>query len=105
MAGSQVSQERFDEIRGPLGEFYERALTIFSNFGGHCSRNVSLIFQYAVEQEKVEEVLGILEEHWKNYLQGVHLDLRGMQQDAEGVNPTKAVFYQIYQEILGLDVI
>jgi len=106
MRRSEVSQDRFDELLGePLGEFYERSLTIFCDFGRHCSSDVTLILLYAVEQDKVPVVLVILEQHWEDYLAGIHPEMRGMHQDANGVNRTEALFYQIYQKVLGLDII
>ena len=65
--------------------------------------DVTNVVLHAVDQGKVEEVLGILEEHCQSHLRFQHPDIRGTVSDGLlGVNPTQAMFLRICQQILKL---
>lgn len=97
-----VSEERFEEVlKDRLGDDWPRALTLFRHYGGQLSMKVTGALLYASEQEKVKDVLGILERHYEEYLQYQHPEIRGTISIA-GANPTTDVLDRICRETLGL---
>src|SRR5438132_45013 len=98
-----VSLPRFQlELQERLGAFWERALTTFIDFGPNLSPQVLEVLCAAVEQNKVEAVLGVLEAHYASILQG-HRRNRGFVTYLE-INPTQEMFSGIRQQILSLPV-
>ena len=60
------------------------------------SYDVANVLLHAADQGKVEEILGLLEEHYKTHLQFQHPEIRGTVKDALlGVNPTQDVFLRL----------
>ncbi|OGY41566.1 MAG: hypothetical protein A2Y67_02405 [Candidatus Buchananbacteria bacterium RBG_13_39_9] len=98
----QIKEAKFAEIlKKGLGSSYPRALTIFQNYGQALAFDVTNVLLYASEQNKIEEVLNILEKHWQEHLQYQHPEARG-QISKGGVNPTELMFLQICEKTLGL---
>jgi hypothetical protein len=92
-----------DTLKTKLGGDYDRALTLFRNCGPNLGWDVTNVLMHAAEKGKVNEVLGMLEEHYENHLKFQHPDARGMiGKAAAGGNPTEALFLQICDETLGL---
>lgn len=98
-----VNQEQFDQIlRAKLGTSWDRALALFCNYGPNLGYDVTNVLLHASDQGRLEEVLGILEEHYQSHLQYQHPEIRGTVRDRLlGVNPTRAMFLRICQ-LLGL---
>ncbi|MCX6746084.1 MAG: hypothetical protein NTX00_03650 [Candidatus Parcubacteria bacterium] len=97
-----IDEAKFAEIlKENLGASYPRALTIFQNYGAALAYDVTNVLIYAIEQNKTEEVLNILEKHWQEHLQYQHPEARG-QIARGGVNPTERMFIQICDKTLGL---
>ncbi len=99
MAGQQIKEDEFKEIfRENLGEFYERALAVFQNYGEIFSFDIVNVLLHAIDKDKVDEVLSALEEHWKNHLSFQHPKARGRF----GVERNEKFFLDICIDILGL---
>jgi hypothetical protein len=78
-------------------------LAVFHNCGENLAWDVTNVLMHAVDKGKVDEVLGILEEHYEKHLQFQHPDIRGTVEDRLlRVNPTEAVFLRICRNTLGL---
>ena len=99
-----IEEEQFSILlKLKLGEQYERALNIFTNYGKNLSWDVVNVLLHAAAKEKIEEVLSELEKHWETHLQYQHPDIRGTVEDKPlGVNKTQAMFLQICENILQL---
>ncbi len=96
-------QEFQNLLQTKFGNSWDRALTVFRNCGENLSGDVANVLLHAVDRGKVNEVLAILEEHYKDHLQYQHPGIRGTVGDAIlGVNPTAQVFIDIYKNTLGL---
>lgn len=100
----RVNAEEFQAALKPrLGDLWERALTIFAFYGENLSFDVTNVLSHAADQDKVEEVLKILEEHYESHLRFQHPEIRGTVEDLLlGVNPTQAMFLRIFEDTLGL---
>lgn len=100
----EVSEQVFrDVLESRLGEFWERALKVFHNFGPNTAYDVTNVITHAADQGKVEEVIRILEDHYERDLQFQHPEIRGTIEDRLlGVRPTQAMFLRICRDILGL---
>ena len=57
------------------GESWSRALDVFRHYGFNMAFDVTLILLYAVNQQKLDEVLTFLEVHYRNHLR-FHLSER-----------------------------
>jgi len=88
-------------LKTKLGAHWDKALSIFQNYGASLSWDVTNVFLHACDQSKVDEVLKIMEEHWTRHLQFQHPDIRGQVRGAFG-NPTAQTFIRICTETLGL---
>lgn len=101
---TRISEEEFRHLlRSKLGPDWKRALTVFRNCGPNLGYDVTNVLLHGADQEKVDEVLGILEEHYRSHLQYQHPEIRGMVGDVLlGVNPTEAMFLRICQYTLRL---
>ena len=98
-----VSEDRFREVLGVrLGQHLDRAVVILKNFGPRLSYDVTNVLFYAVDKGKVDEVLKILDEHWREYLGFQHPDIRGTVKDLSGFNRTQTMFLGLYKDTLGL---
>jgi len=99
-----VSEEKFRELLQPkLTEAWDRALLVFNNYGPNLSFDVANVLLHASKQDKVDEILKILEEHYETHLQFQHPEIRGTVSDRLlGVNPTKAMFLRICIDNLNL---
>lgn len=84
-----------------LGDNLERALNVFKNYGVNLSYDVTNVLLHAVDKEKVEEVLDILEKHWIDRLQYQHPMIRGLVKTGK-VNPTEIMFEKLCRDTLGL---
>ncbi|MCX6731887.1 MAG: hypothetical protein NTX55_02800 [Candidatus Parcubacteria bacterium] len=97
-----ISKENFREIfEKKLGGFWGRALRVFQNYGENWAADIAIALYSAMEQEKVEEVLGMMERHWQKHLQYEKPEVRGSGRDLFG-NPTREMFKRIFDEILKL---
>jgi hypothetical protein len=100
----QVSEDIFRDVLGPkLGGEFERAVTVFKNYGHHLGLGVSNVLLHAVEQGNVDEVLKVLEKHYDDHLKYQHPDIRGTVRNDLGVNETKAMFTSLYIDVLGFE--
>ncbi len=86
-----------------LGEFFDRALTVFRDYGPHLENNVTNALSYAVTKGKIDEVLVALEKDFEQYLRFQKREVRGtVGSRLLGVNPTNGVFLHINRAILEL---
>jgi hypothetical protein len=101
---AKISEQQFrDILQSKLGASWDRALSVFHNCGPNLAYDVTNVLLHATDQGKVDEVLGILEEHYQSHLQFQHPEIRGTVSDRLlGVNPTQAMFLRICQQKLGL---
>ncbi len=98
-----VSKERFSELlQQRLGDHFQRAQTIFDNYGGHLSFDVTNVLLHASDQGKVEEILTMLEEHWQSHLQFQHPEVRGTVYSSLGINETRIMLESICKNWLKL---
>ena len=100
---AKINEQQFcDILQSKLGVSWDRALTVFRDYGPNLGYDVTSVLLHAADQGKVDEVLGILEEHYRSHLQHQHPEIRGAVGDRLlGVNPTQAMFLRICQQILG----
>ena len=100
----KVNEMLFTEIfQSKLGTSWNRALTAFRNFGPNLGYDVTNVLLHAADQRKVDEVLGILEDHYQSHLQYQHPEIRGTVSDRLlGVNETQVMFVRICEDTLGL---
>ena len=99
-----VTEAQFqDLLQTGLGALYPRAVTVFKNFGMFLSFDVANVLLHASNQgeDKVQEVLCLLEEHWQKHLQYQHPKIRG-QIAKLGINPTETLFLRICENVLSL---
>ncbi len=96
-----IEQQFRDALQSKLGASWDRAFSVFINFGPNLMYDVANVLLHADDQGKVSEVLNILEEHYESHLQFQHPDIRGTFSNL-GVNPTKEIFLRICQQTLGL---
>ncbi|TSC92371.1 MAG: hypothetical protein CEN89_736 [Candidatus Berkelbacteria bacterium Licking1014_7] len=101
---TKIDEQQFrDILQSKLGAAWDRAFTAFRNYGPNLGYDVTNVLLHAADQGKVDEVLGILEEHYQSHLQYQHPEIRGTVGDRLlGVNPTQAMFLRICQQTLGL---
>ena len=104
MPVAKVSEQQFSEVlQSRLGASWDRALTVFRNYGENLTYDVTNGLLHAADNGKVDDVLGILEEHYQSHLQFQHPEIRGtVEERLLGVNPTRTMFLRICQETLGL---
>ena len=101
---SKVNEQQFCEIfQSKLGDSWDRALTVFRNYGEILAYDVTNVLLHATDQGKADEVLGILEKHYESHLKFQHPEIRGTVEDSLlGVNPTQNMFLRICQQTLSL---
>jgi len=101
---AKINEQQFrDILQSKLGASWDRALTVFRNCGPNLGYDVTNVLLHAADQGKVDEVLDILEEHYRSHLRYQHPEIRGTVSDRLlGVNPTQAMFLRIFQHTLGL---
>lgn len=100
---SLVSEEDFSRLLSvQLGDSWERAREVFRNCGMNLSYDVTNVLMHAVEQQKVDEVLTVLEEHYAHHLRYHHPEIRGTVEVA-GINPTNVLLLHICTDVLGLE--
>lgn len=98
-----IGQDQFSEIlEAKLGDYFNRALTVYKNYGLPLSWDVSNVLLHAVDQNKVEEVLAILEKHWESNLKLQHPDIRGGVYNSLGINETELMFINLCEDTLNL---
>ena len=99
-----VTEEKFrSALQSKVGDLWEGVFAVFTNFGPNLSFDVTNVMLYAVEQGKVPEVLGVLEEHYEKVLQFQHPTVRGRVHNGFlKSNPTEVMFLHICSRILGL---
>ena len=98
-----VSEEQFREVFGTkLGQHLDRAVTVLNNFGPRLSYDVANVMLHAVDKGKEDEVLTILEKHWKEHLQFQHPEIRGTVESMPGINQTQQTFLRICEQTLAL---
>lgn len=99
----KVTKEKFEQgLKSRLGDFYPRAEKVFDNFGQKLSYDVTNVLLHAADQNKVEEVLALLEKHFEEHLQLQHPEIRGTVAGDLGVNKTEVMFLDICERVLGL---
>ncbi len=100
----RISEQQFrDILQSKLGTSWEHALTVFRNYGENLAYDVTNVLLHAADQGEVDEMLGILEEHYESHLQFQHPEIRGTVKDQLlGVNPTQTMFLRICQQTLRL---
>lgn len=94
----QVKQQ----IRKMLGQNYDRAMKVFDDYGPELGLQVMNSLSHAVDQKKVGEILGILEDHFEHHLSLQHPAARGQLVDMMHQDPTKQMFLRIYKDVLHL---
>ncbi len=100
---SRVYEPQFQNLlQSKLGDAWDRALTVFHNYGEDMSWDVTNVLLHAVDKGKVKDVIGTLEKHYESHLQFQHPDIRGTVSDDFGVNPTMAMFFNLCRHTLGL---
>jgi len=98
----KVSERQFRKtLRSKLGTSWDRALFIFRNCGPNLAYDVSNVLIEAVAEGRVEQVLDILEEHYRNHLRYQDPKIRGIVGEGFGINPTQTMFLRIYRKTLG----
>src|SRR3972149_10126347 len=92
-----VSEEKFQRLLQPrLTDQWDRAASLFKNYGPNLSFDVANVLIHAVDQGKAEEILDILETHYEEHLQFQHPEIRGTVRDnLLAVNPTQTMFLRI----------
>ena len=101
---AKINEQQFrDILQSKLGASWDRALTVFRNCGPNLGYDITNVLLHGTDQGKVDEVLGILEEHYRSHLQYQHPEIRGTVGDRLlGVNPTQTMFLRLCQQTLGL---
>ena len=101
---AKINEQQFrDILQSKLGASWERALAVFRNCGPNLGYDVTNVLLHAADQGKVDEVLAIIEDHYRSHLQYQHPKIRGTVGDRLlGVNPTQAMFLRLCQQTLGL---
>lgn len=99
-----LTEKQFERcFKVNLGEYYERALIIFAQYGELLSWDVANVLLHASDKGKVDDVLIELEKHWKEHLQFQHPEIRGaVESELFGLNKTRIMFLQICQNVLQL---
>jgi len=99
-----ISEEIFEALlKNRLGQFWDRAHAVFHNYGRQMSHEITNILLHALDKEKVDDALTVLEQHFEKHLQYQHSEARGRVRDnLLGTNPTETMFFGIYTETLGL---
>lgn len=99
-----VNEKEFEEyLKTRLGSSWDRALEVFRNYGRNLTFDVTNVLMHAADQEKTEEVLEILERHYKSHLQYQHPEIKGTVRDnLLGTNPTEQMFLRICEYTLKL---
>lgn len=99
-----VSEQQFQQLlQSKLGDSWECAKTVFQNCGPNLSFDVTNVLLHAVGQDKVDEVLSIIEKHYDEHLYFQHPEIRGTVSDQLlGVNKTQSLFFEIYRDVLKL---
>lgn len=100
-----ISETQFAELaQYKLGEAWGRGLAVFRNYGFHLASEVALVLLYAVGQNKTNEALVVLEEHYDNHLKNVDPEIRRMARDGlVCLYETRSMFIRIYGQVLGLE--
>ena len=97
-----VSEQLFQELlQARLGDHWNRALMTFRDWGPNLSFDVADVLLHASKQEKVPEVLSMLETHAREHLDYQHPEIRG-RVESLGSNPTKRLLLDNCTGILGL---
>lgn len=91
-------------LKNKLGSLYGRAEMVLGDYGERLSFDVLNVLLHASDQgeEKIKEVLNLLEKHFKEHLMYQHPDIRGTVYSSIGVNKTQTFFLEVCKEILGL---
>jgi hypothetical protein len=98
VAGFVVTEENFRKaLSQRLGASFDRALTIFGNYGEYRSADVTNSLIIAAKKGKIGEVIGVLEEHWDKDLQYEDPEIRG-----KFLNTETMFIERIYKGILKL---
>ena len=99
---NQVDEKQFEQlvINKISPEFKEKASEVFKDYGQNLSFDVTNVLMHAIDQDKVGEVLKILEKHFSEHLQYQHPDIRGVR--GETALKTKLMFNSLCETTLGL---
>ncbi len=94
-----ITEEDFKELFGKILENdYEHALDVFKKYGRNFSWDVANVIMHASCNNKIEDVLQILEEHYEKHIYFQHPDRRAAFEDF----PTRLMFNRVCTEILQL---
>ncbi len=93
-----ISEDNFVELVGEKLNIlqFSRTLDLFRKFGPRLSWDVTNVLLYAAEQDKAQDVLNILENHFKADLSFQHPDARGLNKR------TEIMFHDLCVKTLGL---
>lgn len=95
--------ERMLDERAPEAPWRDRAIEMFKKYGEVYSSDMLNVFLHATDQEKVGEVLEVLEAHFEEQLSYQHPDARGHLVDSMGQDRTINMFVEdLYEGVLGL---
>ena len=99
-----ITNAQFEDLlKAGLGEHYERALAVFTNYGSILSWDVVNVLLHAIDKKKIEDVFTELEKHWEEHLQYQHPKIRGTVEDKMlGINKTQMIFIHVCKDILQL---
>jgi len=80
-----IDEKRFEEIFSQKldQQTYQRALTIYQNYGFLLSFCVTNVIAWAIKQDKTEQILTELENYWKDN----PVDLKSQELKDRGLNP------------------
>ncbi len=99
----EINEQLFEElVCNRLLAHWERGLTVFRNYGPQLSYDVTNVLMHAADQGKSEEVLGVLEVHFRDCLAYQHPDIRGTVKDGFGTNRTQVMFLDLCERVLAL---
>jgi len=98
-----VSKEEFEKLlKEKLGDKFARATKLFDNYGPRLSAHFANACLFASEQtdEKLEEVLRILERHWNESLKYKHPEQKGTEHNPQ----VFIMFEKLFRNTLHLDL-
>lgn len=94
--------EKMLSEKAPEAPWRDRAIEVFGDYGVVYSSELLNVFLHAIDQDKVEEVLKILKEHFEEHLKHQHPDARGHLLSSMGRDPSAEMFIGLYENTLGL---
>ena len=99
----KISERQFaTHLKERLGKHYDRGLKLFFVCGENFSFDLASILFWATDQEEeiVEEILDLLEEHFEEHLQQ-QTSLVEVVQMENGLTFTRSLWVEISDKVLG----